>query len=106
MQSGIGGTRESGIGGFRYPGLPMIAKRIPIKNPDKSNFKRLAEYISRGDRAERVGVVGITNCQADTVPWAALEVVSTQDLNTRAQSDKTYHLMISFRSDENPSPEV
>lgn len=106
MATGISGLADSGIRFPWYPGLPMIAKRISIKNPDKSNFKRLAEYISRGDRAERVGQVIITNCEADTAPWAALEVESTQAGNTRAKSDKTYHLMISFRADEHPSPEV
>ena len=85
----------------------MIAKRIPIKSLKKSSFAALVKYITHGqEKAERVGTVTISNCHSVDADWAAMEVHATQALNTRALSDKTYHLMISFRSGENPPSDV
>ncbi|MBF4377214.1 relaxase/mobilization nuclease domain-containing protein, partial [Vibrio anguillarum] len=42
----------------------------------------------------------LTNCHADSVRDAISEVLATQQSNTRAKNDKTYHLIISFRSGE------
>ena len=85
----------------------MIAKRIPIKSLKKSSFAALVKYITHGqEKAERVGTITISNCHSDDADWAAMEVHATQALNTRAVSDKTYHLMISFRSGEHPSSDV
>ena len=36
---------------------------------------------------------------------AVIEIEAVQAMNTRAQSDKTYHLIVSFHSGENPTPE-
>lgn len=47
--------------GNLFPGkpvVPMIAKRIPIKQAEKSSFQRLAAYIAQGDKQERVGRQG------------------------------------------------
>jgi len=85
----------------------MIAKKIPIKSIKKSSFTGLVDYLmNRQGKTERVGEVSVTNCHSDDPCWAAREVKATQALNTRAESDKTYHLLISFRPGENPSPEV
>ncbi len=85
----------------------MIAKRIAMKSLGKSNFESLVSYITdEQDKAERLGAVRVTHCHSDHPHWAALEVMATQAQNTRAASDKTYHLMISFRAGENPPPEV
>jgi hypothetical protein len=85
----------------------MIAKHVTMKSPAKSSFSKLAEYITdKQDKTQRVGEVAITNCQAGTFEAALLEIEATQLINTRATSDKTFHMLISFRAGENPSPEV
>lgn len=81
----------------------MIVKHMPLTEPQKSNFGRLAEYITDPqEKNERVGTVTITNCIADQVELAALEIRNTQAQNTRSVADKTYHLMVSFRDGEQP----
>lgn len=81
----------------------MIAKHIPMRSAKKSDFAGLVQYIAdRQGKAERLGVVNITNCEADTFPAVTAEVLATQQLNTRARGDKTYHLIISFRAGEKP----
>lgn len=85
----------------------MIAKRISIKRLNKSHFASLVRYITSNQaKAERVSLVTTNNCYSDDPQWAAIEVQATQALNTRAVSDKTYHLMISFRTGEKPPVEV
>lgn len=81
----------------------MIAKHIPMQLPKKSDFASLMQYIAdRQGKTERLGIINITNCAADTLPAVMAEVLATQQLNTRAQGDKTYHLIISFRAGEKP----
>jgi len=85
----------------------MIAKRIPIKSIKKSNFTGLVDYlVNRQGKTARVGKVTVTNCHSDDPHWAAMEATATQAQNTRAATDKTYHLLVSFRSGETPSPEI
>lgn len=85
----------------------MIAKHVPMRSVKKSDFRELVEYLNDPQtKQERVGRVAVTNCLQDDALDAALEVQATQALNTRAESDKTYHLIISFREGENPAPEV
>lgn len=81
----------------------MIVKHVPMNTVRKSNFGDLARYLSDPqDRNERVGNIRLTNCHADELSDAVLEVIATQVRNTRAEGDKTYHLIVSFRADENP----
>jgi hypothetical protein len=81
----------------------MIAKHIPISAAGRSSFARLARYLTDAQGKEvRTGAVRITNCISDSAEAAALEVLNTQAMNTRSTADKTYHLIISFRRDENP----
>ncbi len=64
----------------------------------------LVDYLTNTQgRQERVGEITLTNCHSDRHEAASLEMLNTQSLNTRAQSDKTYHLIISFRPGERPS---
>lgn len=85
----------------------MIAKRIPINSIKKSSFTRLVDYLlNRQSKTERVAEIAVTNCRSDDPLWAAVEVKATQAQNTRAESDKTYHLVVSFRPGESPSPEI
>jgi hypothetical protein len=80
----------------------MIAKRVPIQQLHKSHFGNLVEYLVSEKNAYRVGGVRITNCQSETVEWTIQEILATQARNTRAQSDKTYHLIVSFPEGEEP----
>ena len=85
----------------------MIAKHVPMRSVGHSDFAGLVGYITdEQDKTERLGLVRMTNCAAGTVQAAIDEVLATQHLNTRAQGDKTYHLLIGFAPGENPPPEV
>jgi len=82
----------------------MIAKHIAINAAGKSSFPRLVRYLTDTQGKEvRTGAVRITNCISDSAEVVALEILNTQLMNTRATADKTYHLIISFRSDEHPN---
>jgi len=85
----------------------MISKRIPMNSAKKSSFAGLVNYITNSQgKNERVGEITITNCQSDDLRWAVGEVLSTQKQNTRAEGDRTYHLLISFAPGERPSSDV
>lgn len=81
----------------------MIAKHVPMRSLGKSDFAGLVKYITADQAKEhRIGEVRLTNCAALTVRDAVTEVLATQQANTRAKSDKTYHLLVSFRAGELP----
>ena len=85
----------------------MIAKHVPMRSLGKSDFAGLANYISDAQSKDhRLGQVLLTNCSAATLPAAIEEVLATQHINTRAKSDKTYHLIVSFRVGEQPSADT
>ena len=85
----------------------MIAKAIPMKAAVKSHFAKLVTYITDDqDTPFRLGAVNITNCYGDEIEDAVFEVLNTQLKNQRAVSDKTYHLIVSFRAGEEPNPET
>lgn len=85
----------------------MIIKHVAMKTVQKSSFVELTKYItSAQDKQERVGVITVTNCRQQDPLDAALEVYATQAQNKRATSDKTYHIIISFRAGEQPSDQV
>lgn len=81
----------------------MIAKHITMKSVRKSDFQKLVHYITNPQqKSERVGEVWVTNCYSDQADDAVLEVCLTQAQNSRARSDRTYHLILSFRPGEQP----
>jgi len=85
----------------------LIAKHIPMRSQGKSDFAGLATYItSEQNKTERLGQIRAANCQADTMQAVIGEVLATQQQNTRAQGDKTFHLLISFRPGEKPSADT
>ena len=82
----------------------MILKHVPMRSLRKSSIVSLVDYLTNTQgRQERVGEITATNCHSDRPEAASLEMLNTQSLNTRAQSDKTYHLIVSFRPGEMPS---
>lgn len=81
----------------------MIAKKVPMRSLGKSDYGMLVEYLTdRQDKYERLGYVSVTNCQSEVWQAAIAEVLNTQAQNTRATADKTYHLIVSFRADDQP----
>jgi hypothetical protein len=85
----------------------LIAKQISMRAARKSDFLSLVSYITDPqNKQERVGAVRVTHCRQEGPLDATLEVLAIQALNTRAVSDKTYHLLVSFPSGEAPADEV
>ena len=82
----------------------MIAKKAARRGDGKGSFGTLARYIL-GEAAgrEHVQFAKATNCEFDDVDLAIKEIAATQALNTRS-ADKTYHLIVSFRAGERPTP--
>ena len=79
----------------------MISKLIFCKAKN-DNYKRLASYIADASHAgEKSLMVWCAGCWAgDDYDTAIQEVADTQDLNTRTIKEKTYHLVISFRPED------
>jgi hypothetical protein len=78
-----------------------------MKSVKKSDFAGLANYLAdEQEKNERVGYVSFSNCEAQTLNGVIAEVVATQGCNKRAESDKTYHLIVSFRAQERPESAV
>lgn len=85
----------------------MIAKAFTMRTASKSSLKRLVEYItSDQNKKHRVAELLISNCTHQSPELALREMLVTQARNRRAASDKTYHLMLSFRPGEDPTPET
>jgi hypothetical protein len=85
----------------------MIAKHVAMKSVKKSDFAELVKYMTdEQDKNERIDFVSVTNCQSDRPDAAVLEIINTQGKNTRAESDKTFHLVVSFRAGEQPDAAV
>ncbi len=85
----------------------MIVKRVPSKKATKSSYKALANYIlDKSNNMEKVESYYFSNCSYTEIDHNILEIENTQFLNQRAKQDKTYHLIVSFQEDENPSNEI
>jgi hypothetical protein len=79
----------------------MISRRIAIK-PENDNYRRLANYIADANRGgEKCLLTWCSGCWAgDDYELAIQEVADTQALNTRTLKEKTYHLIVSFRPED------
>ena len=87
--------------------LKMISKKFAIKTPRKGRFGKLvAHLLDLQGKETRVGEIAITNCISTDTTWAVREIAATQRLNTRAKSDRTYHLFISLKAGENPDAQT
>ncbi|MBA3015449.1 MAG: relaxase/mobilization nuclease domain-containing protein [Proteobacteria bacterium] len=85
----------------------MIAKQVLMKTVNKSSIGGLVKYLTDEQKKnERVGAETVTNCQTDNPQVAVIEILNTQAQNTRATSDKTYHLIVSFRANEQPDETI
>jgi hypothetical protein len=83
----------------------MIAKRID-RNKDKvkyDNFRALALYVAGHTEKkpdEKILHTWIAGCGADDFFGALIEIEYVQAINTRSKNDKSYHLMQSFRPED------
>ena len=79
----------------------MISKRIHCQ-AGNDNYGRLASYIADAShQGEKSLVSWCAGCWAgDDYELAMQEVADTQALNTRSQGVKTYHLVVSFRPED------
>jgi len=78
----------------------MIAKHIPINTLKKSNYSNLVNYlVDTQNKEHRVGTIRVSNCYSDLPDSAVVEVLNIQQMNKTAASDKTYHLVVSFRDE-------
>lgn len=85
----------------------MIAKHVPMRSVGKSDFAGLVRYITDvQSKDHRLGHVQVTNCDAYSVRDTITEVLATQYANTRAESDKTRPLIVSFPAGEQPSADT
>ena len=85
----------------------MIAKAFRMRRRGTSSMRRLVEYItSEHGKKHRIGEIMIANCTYESPELAMREMLVTQARNNRATSDKTYHLLVSFRPGEDPTPDT
>ena len=87
----------------------MISKHVTCK-AQNDNYARLANYIADASHeGEKCLTAWCAGCWAgDDYDLAIQEVKDTQALNTRTTKEKTYHLVISFRPEDEAklTPEI
>lgn len=85
----------------------MIVYEVPKKSGTQGSFTGLMKYLTndQGNQA-RVGDIALSNLVSEDVRMACIEATAIQKMNTRAKSDKTLHLVMSFPSGEKPSSEI
>lgn len=87
----------------------MIVKKVAkMQKEGGGSFGGLADYLMdvKHDN-EKVREFHFTNCNgSDEYDMNIKEITATQLVNTTAKTDKTYHLVVSFQEDENPSIET
>ena len=80
----------------------MIAKRID-RNPENDSFVSLGKYIADAShKGEKLLFAWHVGCQSETYETALVEIAATQEINTRCKGEKTYHMMVSFRPEDEP----
>lgn len=88
----------------------MISRHVKCE-PKNDDYRRLAQYIADADhKGEKCLLSWCAGCWAgeDEYQLAVKEVEDTQALNTRTTKEKTYHLIVSFRAEDEVklTPEV
>ena len=84
----------------------MIAKRIDAGKDSQGNkrhhrYNDLGNYIrDAGHEGEKCLTAWHEGCLAPDYDLALIEIEATQAMNTRAKGDKTYHLVVSFRPED------
>ena len=87
----------------------MISKKVGI-SPENDNYARIADYIAdAGHEGEKSHMHWCAGCLGDDEYQDGIaEAVDVQAMNTRSTKEKTYHLMISFRPEDEAklTPEI
>jgi len=89
----------------------MIPKHIERK-PGRDNYRALALYAAdaktHGETGEKTLMSWHEGCMAEDYLGGIIEVEATQAMNTRTTKEKTYHLMVSFRPEDESklTPEI
>jgi|GEM_PF-1556645 len=80
----------------------VVISRHIARKPENDNYRRLANYIAdAAGRGEKCLLTWCAGCwMGENYAQAIDEVVDTQALNTRATKEKTYHLLVSFRPED------
>ncbi len=87
----------------------MIVKKVAkMRKGGGGSFGGLADYIIDAENeGEKVLDYEFTNCTYENDFFMNIKEIETiQSLNTIAKSDKTFHMIVSFSEDENPSLET
>ena len=83
----------------------MIAKRID-RDVANDNYRALALYAADagigGSQGEKTFHSWYAGGEAESYLEGLIEVEATQAMNTKAEEEKTYHLMVSFRPEDEP----
>ena len=79
----------------------MISKHVSCKARN-DDYGRLAQYIADAShKGEKCLLSWCAGCWAgEDYPLAVLEAEAVQSLNTRSAKEKTYHLLVSFRPED------
>lgn len=79
----------------------MIAKRIATGKGKSHNIIKLGNYVrDAGHDGEKCLMSWFAGCNALDYDLALAEMAATQAMNTRCRSNKTYHLVVSFRPED------
>jgi len=77
----------------------MLAKRIDSSG--QRNFSALGRYCRDADHeGEKCLMSWTAGCWVEEYDLALAEIEAVQAMNTRTKKDKTYHLMVSFRPED------
>lgn len=79
----------------------MISKKVGV-SPQNDNYARLANYIAdAGHKGEKSLMYWCAGCLGDDdYQNGIVEAINVQGMNKRSSKEKTYHLMISFRPED------
>lgn len=80
----------------------MISKKQPSPSPKNDNYARLANYIADAShKGEKCMAVWSAGCMAgEDFQLGISEVLATQACNERTKKEKTYHLIVSLRPED------
>ncbi|MFA9394755.1 MAG: relaxase/mobilization nuclease domain-containing protein [Halodesulfovibrio sp.] len=80
----------------------MISTKQPSPKPKNDNYARLANYIADASHeGEKCLMAWSAECMAgDDYQLGISEVLATQACNERTKKEKTYHLIVSFRPED------
>lgn len=78
----------------------MISRKVDRKQ-ENDNYRLLAFYVGAADHEEeKLLFRWHEGCASEEFDLAIREVEAVQDLNTRTTREKTYHMIVSFRPDD------